>query len=139
MPFQCAIVTPSDAVLDTLATYASFEAWDGQRGVAPGASAFLTKLGTGLVTITPADGTARTFVLDGGFAQMEGERLTLLSERAMEGTGIDAAAAARELAEVNAKVTASNETPLSLDQRAALERAQRLARAKIAAAEQSRK
>jgi HlyD family secretion protein len=48
-------------------------------------------------------------------------------------------AAARELAEVNAKVTASNETPLSLDQRAALERAQRLARAKIAAAEQSRK
>lgn len=139
MPFQCAIVTPSDAVLDTPATYASFEAWDGQRGVAPGASAFLTKLGTGLVTIMPADGKPRTFVLDGGFAQMEGERLTLLSERAMEGTGIDTAAATRELAEVNAKVTASNETPLSLDQRAALERAQRLARAKIAAAEQSRK
>jgi hypothetical protein len=27
MPFQCAIVTPSDAVLDTPASYASFEAW----------------------------------------------------------------------------------------------------------------
>jgi F0F1-type ATP synthase epsilon subunit len=91
------------------------------------------------VTITPADGKARTFVLDGGFAQMEGERLTLLSERAMEGTGIDAAAAARELAEANAKVTAANESPLSLEQRSALERAQRLARAKIAAAELAKK
>jgi hypothetical protein len=39
MSFSCAIVTPSDAVLDTPATYASFEAWDGQQGVAGGASA----------------------------------------------------------------------------------------------------
>ena len=53
MSFTCAIVTPSDAVLDTPATYASFEAWDGQQGVATGASAFLTKLGTGIVTCRP--------------------------------------------------------------------------------------
>jgi len=51
MSFTCAIVTPSDAVLDTAATYASFEAWDGQQGVATGASAFLTKLGTGVLTL----------------------------------------------------------------------------------------
>ena len=37
MSFTCAIVTPSDAVLDTPATYASFEAWDGQQGVSSGA------------------------------------------------------------------------------------------------------
>ncbi len=138
MPFNCSIVTPTDAVLDTPANYASFEAWDGQRGVAPGASAFLVKLGTGLVTIQTTEGKSRTFVLDGGFAQMDGERLTLLSERAMEGAGIDATAANRELAEANAKVVGSNDTPLNLEQRAALERAQRLARAKIAAAGMAR-
>jgi len=139
MSFTCAIVTPSDAVLDTDATYASFEAWDGQQGVATGASAFLTKLGTGVVTVQAESGATRVFVLDGGFAQMDGTRLTLLTEKAMEGSGIDAAAAERELADVNAKVLAGGDGATSLDQRAALERAQRLARAKIAAAQMTRK
>ena len=84
MSFTCAIVTPSDAVLDTPATYASFEAWDGQQGVATGASAFLTKLGTGVVTVQAEGGASRVFVLDGGFAQMDGKRLTLLTEKAMK-------------------------------------------------------
>ena len=139
MSFTCAIVTPSDAVLDTAATYASFEAWDGQQGVATGASAFLTKLGTGVVTVQAEGGASRVFVLDGGFAQMDGTRLTLLTEKAMEATGIDAAAAERELADVNAKVLASGERPMTLDERASLERAQRLARAKISAAQLARK
>ena len=139
MSFTCAIVTPSDAVLDTPATYASFEAWDGQQGVATGASAFLTKLGTGVVTVQSEGGASRVFVLDGGFAQMDGKRLTLLTEKAMEGSGIDAAAAERELSDANAKVLAGGDGSMSLDQRAALERAQRLARAKIAAAQLTRK
>ena len=139
MSFTCAIVTPSDAVLDTAASYASFEAWDGQQGVASGASAFLTKLGTGVVTVQAEGGATKVFVLDGGFAQMDGKRLTLLTERAMEGSGIDVAAAERELSEANAKVTAATDRSLTLEERAAIERAQRLARAKIAAASMSGK
>ena len=139
MSFTCAIVTPSDAVLDTAASYASFEAWDGQQGVATGASAFLTKLGTGVVTVQAETGGTKVFVLDGGFAQMDGKRLTLLTERAMEGSGIDVAAAERELSEANAKVTAAADRSLTLEERASIERAQRLARAKIAAASMSRK
>ena len=138
MPFTCAIVTPSDAVLDTPATYASFEAWDGQKGVMPGTSAFLTKLGTGVVTVQSEGGASRVFVLDGGFAQMDGSRLTLLTERAMEGAGIDAAAAERELADANAKVLAAGEKAGTPEDRLAVERAQRLARAKIAAAQLAR-
>jgi pilus assembly protein CpaF len=45
----------------------------------------------------------------------------------------------RELADANAKVLAGGDGATSLDQRAALERAQRLARAKIAAAQMTRK
>ena len=135
MSFSCAIVTPSDAVLDTPASYASFEAWDGQQGVASGASAFLTRLGTGVVSVQAEGGARRVFVLDGGFAQMDGARLTLLTERAMEGSGIDLAAAERELSQANAKVMESGARPATLDERASMERAQRLARAKIAAAQ----
>lgn len=139
MPFACAIVTPSDAVLDTQASYASFEAWDGQQGVATGASAFLTKLGTGVVTVQAEGGQPRVFVLDGGFAQMDGTRLTLLTEKAMEASGIDLAAAERELSEANSKVLATGDRAASLEERAALERAQRLARAKITAAQMAKR
>jgi F-type H+-transporting ATPase subunit epsilon len=135
MSFTCAIVTPSDAVLDTPATYASFEAWDGQQGVSTGASAFLTRLGTGVVSVQAEGGARRVFVLDGGFAQMDGSRLTLLTERAMEGSGIDLAAAERELSQANAKVMEAGSRSATLDERGAMERAQRLARAKIAAAQ----
>lgn len=133
MSFQCAIVTPSDSVLDTKASYVTFEAFDGQRGVAANASAFLVKLGVGAVRVDVEGAAPRSFVLDGGFAQMDGERLTLLTERALDMGGIDGAAAQRELAEANAAVVAANDTPLSLEQRAGLERRQRLARAKVAA------
>jgi F-type H+-transporting ATPase subunit epsilon len=139
MSFTCAIVTPSDAILDTPASYASFEAWDGQQGVATGASAFLTKLGTGVVTVQIDGGASRVFVLDGGFAQMDGSRLTLLTEKAMEASGIDITAAERELADANAKVLVSGDRAATLDERASIERAQRLARAKIMAAQAARK
>jgi len=139
MSFTCAIVTPSDAILDTPASYASFGAWDGQQGVASGASAFLTKLGTGVVTVQTDGGASRVFVLDGGFAQMDGSRLTLLTEKAMEASGIDITAAERELADANAKVLGSGDRATTLDERAAIERAQRLARAKIMAAQAARK
>ncbi len=134
MSFQCAIVTPSESVLDAKATYATFEAWDGQYGVVDKASAFLMKLGVGLVRIDLDGGPSRSFVLDGGFAQMDGKRLTLLTERALDVGTVDGAAAQRELTEANAAVLASNDAPLTLSQRAGLERRQRLARAKVAAA-----
>ena len=70
---------------------------------------------------------------------MDGSRLTLLTEKAMEGTGIDVTAAERELADANAKAIGSGERAMTLDERAGIERAQRLARAKIAAAQIARK
>ncbi|MBL9141013.1 MAG: F0F1 ATP synthase subunit epsilon [Phycisphaerae bacterium] len=134
MSFQCAIVTPSDSVLDSKSSYVTFEAFDGQRGVADKASAFLIKLGVGMARVDVEGGEPRSFVLDGGFAQMDGKRLTLLTERALEVGTLDATAAQRELNEANAAVLAANDKPLTLEQRAGLERRQRLARAKLAAA-----
>lgn len=133
MSFACAIVTPSQSVLEAQANYATFEAWDGQCGVATGASPFLMKLGVGMVRVDLQDGRSTHFLLDGGFAQMDGQRLTLLTDRVVEVEKIDAAAAQRELSEANAAVLAVQEKPLTLEQRAGLERRQRLARAKVAA------
>ncbi|MEY4832146.1 MAG: synthase subunit epsilon [Planctomycetota bacterium] len=132
--FRCTIVTPSDSLLDEQVTYATFQAWDGQKGVAPGASAFLAKLGTGAARLDLASGQSRWFVIDGGFAQMQGDALTLLVDGAEDAGGIDAGKAQTELVEANARANATNPNPLTLEQREQIERAQRRAAVRVALA-----
>ncbi|MSR18255.1 MAG: F0F1 ATP synthase subunit epsilon [Phycisphaerales bacterium] len=129
--FRCTIVTPSESVLDEQATYVTFEAWDGQKGVATGCSPFLVRLGSGEVRIDTVGGAKHSYVLDGGFAQMQKSELVLLADSAAAVASIDAAAAARDLKAANERATATNPKPLSLDERESIERAQRSAQSRV--------
>ena len=86
--FRCSVVTPASVSLTQDATYVSFQAFDGQKGVMPGASPFLTRLGTGVFTLNGPSGS-KTLVVDGGFAQMQGDALTLLADSAVAVDAID--------------------------------------------------
>lgn len=129
--FRCRIVTPADSVLDEAATYATFQAHDGQRGVVRGASAFLTKLGAGACRVDTPQGS-RTYAIDGGFAQMQGDTLVLLADSAVAAESIDAAAAERDLAAANERARATPAQPSTQEQRLDIERAQARARARVA-------
>ena len=131
-PIHCTVVTPNAIGLEEKATYVSFEAWDGQVGVMPGASPFLTKLGTGLLTVTSATGSTVQLLTDGGFAQMQGDNLTLLADSTVDISSIDAKQAAAMLADANQKAIAPGTT--SAAARESVERAQRVAQAKVQAA-----
>ena len=90
----------------------------------PGASPFLTRLGTGLFTLNGPSGN-KTLVVDGGFAQMQGDALTLLADSAVAAESIDGKQATDELAQANAKaVNGAGTTEAARD---AAERAQALA------------
>lgn len=102
--FHCAIVTPTEAVLDEEVTYASIPAWDGQRGVMYGGSPMLTKLGTGPLRLDFAEGGSRTLLVDGGFAQFQNNSLSLLSDDAISEERINLEEAKAELAEASARV-----------------------------------
>ncbi len=91
--FHCSLVTPERSVLEAEATYADLPAHDGQLGVAPGRAAMLVQLGIGKLRLDLAGGGRKVFVLDGGYAQMHGERLTLLCEKAWAEDEITAEAA----------------------------------------------
>ncbi|MFO0827525.1 MAG: ATP synthase F1 subunit epsilon [Phycisphaerales bacterium] len=127
--FHCSIVTPSNAVLSADATYVTFQAWDGQKGVMHGASAFLTKLGVGTARVDLADGSQKAFVLDAGVAKLQDGALTILTDGATLADAIDRAAAEREYTEARTKVTEPGHT--DGEERNTLERAQQLAAAKL--------
>jgi F-type H+-transporting ATPase subunit epsilon len=126
--FRCSIVTPEAQVMDDQVLYASFQAWDGQHGVMPGQSPLLTKLGSGPLRLDFPEGGSRWYLLDGGFAQIQDGSLALLTEGAMPSENINLQQAEAELAEANARVTAPGAD------RAAVERQQRRAMAKISLA-----
>jgi F-type H+-transporting ATPase subunit epsilon len=132
--FRCSIVTPVASIFEGDLVYASIPAWDGQMGMMPGESPLLTKLGTGSLRLDfpPPDSGSRWFLIDGGFAQVQGDNLTLLTEGAIPAEKLSLQDAEAELAEANARVTKEGED------RAKVERDQQRALAKIALAKSAR-
>lgn len=96
--FHCSVITPERAVLETDATFVAFPAHDGEVGILPGRAPLLFKMGIGSLRVETPEGNHEYFV-DGGFAQMVENRLTLLTEQAKAVEEIDRAAAERALTE----------------------------------------
>jgi F-type H+-transporting ATPase subunit epsilon len=129
-PFRCTIVTPAESLFDEEVEYASFPAWDGQQGVLAGESPLLTKLGIGPMRVTMSGGEKRGFLIDRGFAQIQNDVLTILTERAQRSEDIDADQAKADLADANSRAVAggANREQVEADQahaRAALRLASR--------------
>ncbi len=87
--FQCTLVTPQQQVLDEQVVYASIPAQDGLIGVAPQRAPLLVALGGGSLRLDDRDGNSRWFFVGGGFAQMKGNRLTLLTDEAVVAGDLD--------------------------------------------------
>lgn len=102
--FHCSIVTPTETVFDDEVQYVSFPAWDGQHGVMVGQSPLLSQLGIGAVRVDGADGTSRWYLLESGFAQVQGGALTLLTDRATPAADLSVEQAEAQLAEAAARI-----------------------------------
>jgi len=91
--FQCSLVTPAASVFDAKVTYAEIPAHDGQMGIMDQHAPLLVKLQPGRLRLVMPDSTETHYFIDGGFAQMQNDRLTLISERALKPDEIDRAQA----------------------------------------------
>ncbi|MBL4883108.1 MAG: ATP synthase F1 subunit epsilon [Planctomycetaceae bacterium] len=78
---QLTVVTPETTLLDEQAAVLQFPLEDGQIGILPGHAPMVGRLGIGELTVTTSKGTTRLFV-DGGFVQVKGQSVTLLTNQA---------------------------------------------------------
>jgi F-type H+-transporting ATPase subunit epsilon len=101
---QCVIVTPEKAVLDQTVDFIALPLYDGELGVLPGRAALIGRLGFGELRIRHGEQTQR-FYVDGGFAQVRSNVVTVLTPRAIKATDIDQAAAERALQAAHAPAT----------------------------------
>lgn len=86
------VVTPEGAVLDCEAKSATFPAYDGEMGILPNHAPLLAKLGIGVLKVVGADGETHRLYVDGGFAQVGDNKLSLLTEQASPLEELDKAA-----------------------------------------------
>jgi F-type H+-transporting ATPase subunit epsilon len=93
---QCVVVTPERAVLDEVAEFVALPMYDGELGVLPGRAPLIGRLGYGELRIHHGGHTRRFFV-DGGFAQVRANVVTVLTQRAIRAEEIDPAAAEHAL------------------------------------------
>jgi F-type H+-transporting ATPase subunit epsilon len=80
---QCVVVTPERAVLDTACDFVALPMYDGELGVLPGRAPLIGRLGYGELRTVTGRETHRYFV-DGGFAQVRDNVVTVLTPRALK-------------------------------------------------------
>lgn len=126
--FHCKIVTPTDEAFDGDATYVSFPAWDGQYGMLKGLAPLLSNLAIGTLRIDTPEGGSQTYLIEGGFAHVDSDGLSLVTEGATPAGQLNLTEAQAELAEANARVTTGDGDKKAVDQ------AKKIASAKVAIA-----
>ena len=127
---KCVVVTPERAVIDEVVDFVVLPMYDGELGVAPGRAALIGRLGYGELR-TRHGGTVHRYFIDGGFAQVRDNVVTVLTPRAIKAENIDLATASRALEAANAPAASPEGQTEQL-------KAQERARAQIRIAQRSR-
>src|SRR5580692_12964703 len=89
---HCVVVTPERALLDEPADFVALPLFDGELGVMPGRAPLIGRLGFGELRTKSGSDVHRYFV-DGGFAQVRNNVVTVLTQRAIPAPQIDVTAA----------------------------------------------
>lgn len=122
------VVTPSRRVLESRATEVRIPGALGELGVLPGHTPLLTSLGTGEVSWNDGKTTGR-LVVQGGFAEVQPDAVTVLASIAESIDEIDVESARTTLAEAQEKLKT-----VSADEFDEIDSRVRLAQARINAA-----
>ena len=122
-PLRCVIVTPETTVLDAPADFVALPLYDGELGVMQGHSPLVGRLGYGELRIRTGHDTSR-FYVDGGFAQVADNVVSVLTNRSVPAEKIDKEAALERLATATRGTAAGPEQMAIRDRTIAQARAQ---------------
>jgi F-type H+-transporting ATPase subunit epsilon len=113
---HCVVVTPERTFLDEAVDFVALPMLDGELGVLPGRAPLIGRLGPGELRTKHGTDTKRFFV-DGGFAQVRGNVVTVLTPRAQRAAEIDTQAATQAL-QSSRGATTNPDAQLKAQQRA---------------------
>ena len=104
---QLVVVTPETTLLNEPVVGVRFPLFDGQIGVLPGRMPLVGRLGCGELVLTTTAGE-QSFFIDGGFAQIRGDVVTLLTARCLASDAVNATVAQSDLDQATSRPTGSD-------------------------------
>lgn len=120
---NCIVVTPEQTALDTKAHLIVLPLPDGEIGLAGGRAPMIGRLGFGELRIRYGSQWTR-FYVDGGFVQVSGNVVSVITERAIPAAEVDVEAARKKLEAARAMSIATPELEQMRDRVIAQARAQ---------------
>lgn len=96
------LTTPETTLLDQPARSLQLPLFDGQIGILPGRAPLIGRLGYGELRITTAT-DERSYYVDGGFVQVKGSVVSVLTNRAVPAHELSAADAEARLQEASTR------------------------------------
>jgi len=115
------VITPERKVLETDATSIMFPQHDGLVGVLKDRAPLVCELGIGVLRIETAGAGPQELYIDGGFAQVHANNVSILTQKAVPADEITRAAADKAFAEASALPMKTDEQ--FAEHQAAVERA----------------
>jgi len=91
----CIVVTPEATTVETKADFVVLPLYDGEIGLAPGRAPLIGRLGFGEMRIT-VGGKVLQYYVDGGFAEVSGDVVSVLTNRALPANEVSAKAAQQQ-------------------------------------------
>jgi len=88
MPLILEIVTPEARVYSDTVDYVVIPTVEGEIGILPGHLPLLSQVADGELRVTK-DGTTEGLVIGDGFVQIQGDKVSILAEHAIEESSID--------------------------------------------------
>lgn len=101
------MVTPEKTLFDESVDFVALPMFDGELGVLPGRTPLIGRLGYGELRTRVGD-VARRYFLDGGFAQIRDDVITILTNRAIPVEEIDTTKTKEELEHAQIQRVASD-------------------------------
>ncbi len=96
LELQCIVVTPERTVRDETVDFVALPLFDGEIGIAPGHTPMIGRLGAGELRLSCAGEVSRYYV-EGGFVEVLGGVVSVLTGRAVPAQELDREVAAEQL------------------------------------------
>ncbi len=105
---QCIVVTPETTVLEEPADFVVLPLFDGEIGIAPKHAPLIGRLGYGELRLKQA-GKITRYYIDGGFVQVVGDVVSVLTNRAIPAEQLDPQVAEEHLSAARARKATGDE------------------------------
>jgi len=111
------LVTPEKTLFDRRVASVQLPMFDGSAGLYPGRAPLVGRLGVGALNLKATDGSSESYFIDGGFVQVMGSRLSVLTSAAQPLVEIDREEAQAELDAAKGETAVGDEAQAALAHR----------------------